>query len=168
MASQLRPSFEVCFVCQRMRDRQNKRPISKGLIKHCSLCRRFYCENHKSREEGVCEINHQTYYFRHDFSGLYPTVAARDAAGYSSTYDPIRERLLRHGEEPAAIAEPPAEGPTESSPHESESQAPPETVAPVPGKCKISSAIASNADLSRRSLDRSVDDGYASGVGRNL
>jgi hypothetical protein len=75
---------------------------------------------------------------------------------------------LRHGEEPATTRESPDEGPTESSPQESESQAPPETVAPVPGKCKISSTIASNADISRRGFDRSVDDENASGVGRNL
>jgi hypothetical protein len=31
----------------------------------CVLCNRAFCVDHKGKEEGVCEINHETYYRNH-------------------------------------------------------------------------------------------------------
>lgn len=31
----------------------------------CVLCNRYYCVDHKGIEDGVCEINHATYYEKH-------------------------------------------------------------------------------------------------------
>lgn len=31
----------------------------------CLLCDRAFCVDHKGKEEGVCEINHETYYRNH-------------------------------------------------------------------------------------------------------
>jgi hypothetical protein len=31
----------------------------------CLLCNRAFCVDHKGKEDGVCEINHETYYRNH-------------------------------------------------------------------------------------------------------
>lgn len=66
-----------CFVCERMRLRK---PFHKetGLVQHCVLCQRDYCESHKSTgHAGVCEINHRTYYQKHpNIQGIYATFEA--------------------------------------------------------------------------------------------
>lgn len=31
----------------------------------CLLCNRAFCVDHKGKQEGVCEINHETYYLKH-------------------------------------------------------------------------------------------------------
>lgn len=31
----------------------------------CLLCNRYFCADHKGNKEGVCEINHETYYRNH-------------------------------------------------------------------------------------------------------
>jgi hypothetical protein len=31
----------------------------------CLLCCRAFCVDHKGKEDGVCEINHETYYYKH-------------------------------------------------------------------------------------------------------
>jgi len=36
-----------------------------GGVALCLLCDRLYCERHKGKEDGVCEINHMTYYRAH-------------------------------------------------------------------------------------------------------
>ena len=45
----------------------------------CLLCDRPYCQLHKAKEEdGVCEINHQTYYAKHPGeSGIFPSLERR-------------------------------------------------------------------------------------------
>lgn len=46
---------------------------------HCMLCSRDFCEAHKSKDESVCEINHQTYYIRHPhIPGIFPSLEARN------------------------------------------------------------------------------------------
>lgn len=49
-----------CYVCSRMRI---KKPFWKqtGLSRVCLLCNNPFCEFHKGEEDGVCEINHDTY-----------------------------------------------------------------------------------------------------------
>lgn len=31
----------------------------------CILCNRAFCVDHKGKEDGVCEVNHETYYRNH-------------------------------------------------------------------------------------------------------
>ncbi|EJT70139.1 hypothetical protein GGTG_12312 [Gaeumannomyces tritici R3-111a-1] len=38
---------------------------TQGPVRDCILCARKYCEEHKGKDEGVCEINHQTYWDNH-------------------------------------------------------------------------------------------------------
>jgi hypothetical protein len=37
----------------------------------CLLCDRAFCVDHKGKEEGVCEINHETYYRNHPANQKY-------------------------------------------------------------------------------------------------
>lgn len=47
----------------------------------CILCQRGFCDKHHGTEEGVCEVNHQTYYQRHShLPNIYPSLTARAAA----------------------------------------------------------------------------------------
>ena len=47
----------------------------------CLLCNRNFCEKHKGTDEGVCEVNHGTYYQRHHrLPNVYPTLEARAEA----------------------------------------------------------------------------------------
>ncbi|KAJ5973079.1 uncharacterized protein N7479_002997 [Penicillium vulpinum] len=75
----------ICFVCQRMalrnpakHDDLLENPKSYE-TEHCVLCARDFCEAHKSKDESVCEINHHTYYFKHQqIPGIFPTLEARN------------------------------------------------------------------------------------------
>jgi hypothetical protein len=37
----------------------------------CLLCNRAFCVDHKGKEDGVCEINHETYYRNHPAAQEY-------------------------------------------------------------------------------------------------
>lgn len=37
----------------------------------CLLCDRAFCVDHKGKEDGVCEINHRTYYHNHPAAQNY-------------------------------------------------------------------------------------------------
>jgi hypothetical protein len=37
----------------------------------CLLCNRAFCVDHKGKEDGVCEINHETYYRNHPATQEY-------------------------------------------------------------------------------------------------
>ncbi len=39
--------------------------------KLCLLCDRAFCVDHKGKQEGVCEINHETYYRNHPADQKY-------------------------------------------------------------------------------------------------
>jgi hypothetical protein len=53
-----------CHVHNRMRLRK---PHLKDNLptQLCLLCNRAFCVDHKGKQEGVCEINHETYYRNH-------------------------------------------------------------------------------------------------------
>ncbi|KAL4876209.1 hypothetical protein BJY04DRAFT_200356 [Aspergillus karnatakaensis] len=55
---------QSCHVHDRMRLRK---PHLKDTlpIQLCVLCNRHFCVDHKGKEDGVCEINHETYYHKH-------------------------------------------------------------------------------------------------------
>jgi hypothetical protein len=69
MASTFRPTFPRsysdpdCHICERMAE--TKSITQEGDAALCLLCDRLYCEKYKGKEEGVCEINHLTYYRKH-------------------------------------------------------------------------------------------------------
>ncbi|EKD13395.1 hypothetical protein MBM_08478 [Drepanopeziza brunnea f. sp. 'multigermtubi' MB_m1] len=44
-----------------------KKPYLKDRLPNrlCHLCNRAFCVEHKGEKEGVCEINHETYYRNH-------------------------------------------------------------------------------------------------------
>ena len=45
----------------------------------CVLCSRDFCKAHNSKDESVCEINHQTYYTKHQqIAGIFPSLEARN------------------------------------------------------------------------------------------
>jgi hypothetical protein len=63
--------------------------VSTGEIRNCLLCSRDFCDRHKtkneaiydSKNEAICEINHDTYYENHKrLPGVYPSLAARRSA----------------------------------------------------------------------------------------
>lgn len=49
-----------CYVCAQMMLRKPNWKQS-GLSTTCLLCNNPFCELHKGKEDGVCEIKHQTY-----------------------------------------------------------------------------------------------------------
>ncbi|CDM30538.1 unnamed protein product [Penicillium roqueforti FM164] len=53
-----------CHVHDRMRLRK---PHLKDNLptQLCLLCNRAFCIDHEGKEDGVCEINHETYYRNH-------------------------------------------------------------------------------------------------------
>ena len=67
-----------------MRDRN---PATHGTLpktdvdQTCLLCDRNFCEKHKGKEEGVCEIYHETYYRKHhpQTPAIFPNLAAYEA-----------------------------------------------------------------------------------------
>lgn len=69
-------SAKSCRVCGQMQERRAWKQT--GLSWICLLCSHPYCEAHKGKEEGVCEINHTTYYQRHDYPNIYPSLQARE------------------------------------------------------------------------------------------
>lgn len=63
-------STRTCHVHDKMRLR--KPHLKESLpIKLCLLCDRAFCVDHKGKEEGVCEINHVTYYRNHPAAQEY-------------------------------------------------------------------------------------------------
>ncbi|CEL05807.1 hypothetical protein ASPCAL06921 [Aspergillus calidoustus] len=63
-------NFGSCHVHDKMRLRKphlkDTRPIQL-----CVLCNRSFCVDHKGKEDGVCEINHETYYRNHPAAQKY-------------------------------------------------------------------------------------------------
>lgn len=59
-----------CHVHNRMRLRK---PHLKDTLptQICLLCDRAFCVDHKGKEDGVCEINHETYYRNHPAAQSY-------------------------------------------------------------------------------------------------
>ncbi|KAL4971366.1 hypothetical protein BDW66DRAFT_146269 [Aspergillus desertorum] len=53
-----------CHVHNRMRLRKPQLKDTPP-VQICHLCDRFFCADHKGTQEGVCEINHETYYRNH-------------------------------------------------------------------------------------------------------
>ena len=56
--------------------RLRKPHLKDNLPTHlCLLCDRPFCVDHKGKQEGVCEINHETYYRNHpaEQKSLYRT-----------------------------------------------------------------------------------------------
>jgi hypothetical protein len=45
--------------------------IDKLPTQLCLLCNRAFCVDHKGKEDGVCEINHETYYRNHPAAQEY-------------------------------------------------------------------------------------------------
>ena len=78
-------SPEDCYVCCQMRERKGYRN-QEGPTKRCLLCNNPYCDTHKGRIEGVCEINHRTYCSkeshrrRHAPVEIYVSMEARQKA----------------------------------------------------------------------------------------
>lgn len=77
--------MDPCFICQRMAARnptkhRHLRSDPKSYqTEHCVLCSRDFCEAHKSKDESVCEINHETYYIKHrQIHGIFPSLEARN------------------------------------------------------------------------------------------
>ncbi|BDD63415.1 hypothetical protein MAP00_008307 [Monascus purpureus] len=59
-----------CHVHEQMRLR--KPHLEDTLpIQLCVLCNRPFCIDHKGKEDGVCEINHETYYRNHPAAQKY-------------------------------------------------------------------------------------------------
>jgi hypothetical protein len=76
-------SLQDFFVCQDMRTKNPKKHRNlqpTGDIQTCLLCARPYCEAHKSQgADGVCEVNHATYYSNHrGFPNVFPSLDARN------------------------------------------------------------------------------------------
>jgi len=47
----------------------------------CLLCARPFCETHRGKEDGVCEINHRTYFKNHyAYKGVYRSLEDREKA----------------------------------------------------------------------------------------
>ncbi|KAF2670725.1 hypothetical protein BT63DRAFT_199948 [Microthyrium microscopicum] len=73
----------VCFVCRRMRETPKHADLKTvGELHHCLLCRRDYCDTHKSSDkDNICEINHITYYGRHPhLHDIWPSLERRSEA----------------------------------------------------------------------------------------
>jgi hypothetical protein len=61
-----------------------------GDTQPCLLCDRNYCKIHSGTEEGVCEIDHVSYYNNHPElrdSVCFPDIAAMRLATYESGSD---------------------------------------------------------------------------------
>ncbi len=71
-----------CHVCLEM---AQGKPLKQQLTpaKTCQLCSNHFCENHKGKDSGVCEIEHETYYnnpahrTRHAPMEIFPSLEAR-------------------------------------------------------------------------------------------
>ncbi|KAL3441271.1 hypothetical protein BJX65DRAFT_288782 [Aspergillus insuetus] len=77
----------ICYVCEDMASRKRRRGLlsepSSMITEECLLCARPFCDRHRSNKhaEGVCEVNHATYYARHQhLPGIYPSMQARETA----------------------------------------------------------------------------------------
>jgi hypothetical protein len=82
-----------CFVCNRMRSNNPENHASLktiGEVQTCLLCDRNYCKKHSGTEEGVCEINHRSYYKNHPElrdTVCFPSTAAMKLATCESGSD---------------------------------------------------------------------------------
>ncbi|ORY99749.1 hypothetical protein BCR41DRAFT_363689 [Lobosporangium transversale] len=64
------PSGVNCHICSKMAMRKGVAKHYQEPVRHCMLCNKMFCDSHKSPSqptdgdggEGVCEINHSTYY----------------------------------------------------------------------------------------------------------
>ncbi|KLU91052.1 hypothetical protein MAPG_09576 [Magnaporthiopsis poae ATCC 64411] len=57
-----------CHVCDRMRTAKSGKHADRrtvGPVEDCILCARQFCHEHRGKDQGVCEINHQTYWENH-------------------------------------------------------------------------------------------------------
>lgn len=75
-----------CYVCIQVAQRQPQLP-QYGPSKLCLLCDNLFCAKHKGKDEGVCEINHETYYRRLDHRELHAPVEI------FPTLEKLRERF---------------------------------------------------------------------------
>ena len=76
------PPLLDCYVCLRMAKRKPERR-QEGPSQIWLLCDNRFCITHKGKEEGVCEINHETYYSKqrhHDIHevDIYPSLEERN------------------------------------------------------------------------------------------
>jgi len=62
-----------CYVCIQMIEHKPQW-AQDGPSKLCLLCDNLFCAKHKGKDEGVCEINHETYYRRLDHRELHAPV----------------------------------------------------------------------------------------------
>lgn len=82
-----------CYVCSRMRQRKPEWKQA-GLSRICLLCNNPFCDKHKGKDDGVCEINHVTYCGKQEHKDLHAPVkifksldARREALGEDSQVD---------------------------------------------------------------------------------
>ena len=79
----------VCFVCEQMATRKQKKqpslPVvydsSSRITELCVLCARPFCDKHKLQGSSglVCEVNHLTCYGKHgQISGIFPDLKTRE------------------------------------------------------------------------------------------
>ena len=70
-----------CYVCIQMVQRKSEWK-QEGPSKTCLLCNNPFCEKHRGKDEGVCEIGHVKYYnnlshrARHAPVEIFPTLEA--------------------------------------------------------------------------------------------
>jgi len=75
------PGDPDCYVCLQIA--QRKAITQYGPTTTCLLCNNPYCETHKGRADGTCNINHVTYYgktkhqTRHAPVEIFPSMEAR-------------------------------------------------------------------------------------------
>ncbi len=71
-----------CYVCLQMLKHKPQHK-QEGSSETCILCDNPFCEKHKGKYKGVCEINHITYCSKpkhkaqHAPVEIFPTLAAR-------------------------------------------------------------------------------------------
>ena len=71
-----------CYVCVQAVQRKPELK-QEGPSKTCLLCNNPYCQKHKGKDEGVCEIGHVNYYenpenrARHSPVEIFPSLEAR-------------------------------------------------------------------------------------------
>ncbi|KAF2281167.1 uncharacterized protein EI97DRAFT_429229 [Westerdykella ornata] len=73
-----------CHICDRMRTRNPRKHgglVTEGEVQTCLLCNRDFCATHKGKFDGICEINHASYFWNHqELRGIYPSLEARQKA----------------------------------------------------------------------------------------
>lgn len=71
-------------------------------IQRCVLCDRPFCVDHKGKEYGVCEINHDTYYRNHPTLQKYLYRTYED---WKKDSEQMMVDEMSENEEPAAAKE---------------------------------------------------------------